>query len=513
MKKLSSLHPAIQESAVYGTGTLLSQVIAAVRGLIIASLLGPASYGLWKSVQVVLDWLSYTHAGVLHGMARSIPISRQSGNADEENASRGTGLIVAVISSVLAGGVLVAVTSHSTTVSWGVWIGIAALLLLTQLFRFIHMICLAEGRFAVLSSANLLMALLSLLFMLWWVPKYGVYGVLLGLGGGYLGAIFLGFARSIYLVSWGGFSFSQTAKRLAFAGFPFMAVDGLFVVWQRLDRVILIPFYGAESAALGYYGLATMVASFAIQIPQVFTRVLFRRTVPVFEAMGEDSEEARQLTKKHLEIPCLLAASTSPLLLSLGIAGSWMMVFYFLPDYSSIRNSEIVGCEESIALLLVAAYGCSLGLSFRNIYTGINRQWRLAAIYVITSVVTLLPPLLLLYGEEGLDPSGIKTAGWGMVLGSTLFAVIALVDCCSIRGSDLKETIGLACRATWPLMVFAAWTWAAVGTLPSTSQEGPPLIYWALLLLSSLIVHTPIAVYGFVTIWKEIPSQNQSAAR
>ncbi|MCA9438717.1 MAG: hypothetical protein KC978_23225, partial [Candidatus Omnitrophica bacterium] len=60
MKKGSQLHPAIRETVLYGTGTLIAQVISALRGVLIASILGPATYGLWKSVQVAYDWLAYT---------------------------------------------------------------------------------------------------------------------------------------------------------------------------------------------------------------------------------------------------------------------------------------------------------------------------------------------------------------------------------------------------------------------------------------------------------------------
>ena len=43
------------ETVLYGTGTFLSQTISALRGLVIAGMLEPATYGLWKSIQVGLD--------------------------------------------------------------------------------------------------------------------------------------------------------------------------------------------------------------------------------------------------------------------------------------------------------------------------------------------------------------------------------------------------------------------------------------------------------------------------
>ncbi|MCA9432305.1 MAG: hypothetical protein KC940_17465, partial [Candidatus Omnitrophica bacterium] len=360
MKKGSQLHPAIRETVLYGTGTLIAQVISALRGVLIASILGPATYGLWKSVQVAYDWLAYTHFGILHGMAREIPILRKAGDTRSESSVRRIGLKAAVVTSIAAGLLLILFTWKKGEVPWTVWIGIALLLLPTQLFRFVHMICLAEGRFGVLSLANLALAVSSLLFMWILTPTYGIYGVIGGLGLGYMLSLVLAGARGIFRVGIREAMESVPLKSLVTAGFSFMAVDGLFVFWQRLDRLALIPFYGAESEALGFYGLATMVAAFGIQIPQVFTRVLFRRTVPVFDPSNQTTGSD---LRKHLKAPALLVASLSPLLLSLGTVSSWGMIAWLLPAYSQLTGSQTSGCEESIAILLWACAACSVGLS------------------------------------------------------------------------------------------------------------------------------------------------------
>ncbi|MCA9448800.1 MAG: hypothetical protein KC931_16890, partial [Candidatus Omnitrophica bacterium] len=228
MKKGSQLHPAIRETFLYGTGTLIAQVISALRGVLIASILGPATYGLWKSVQVAYDWLAYTHFGILHGMAREIPILRKAGDTRSEISVRRIGLKAAVVTSIAAGLLLILFTWKKGEVPWTVWIGIALLLLPTQLFRFVHMICLAEGRFGVLSLANLALAVSSLLFMWILTPTYGIYGVIGGLGLGYVLSLVLAGARGIFRVGVLEAMESVPLKSLVTAGFSFMAVDGLF---------------------------------------------------------------------------------------------------------------------------------------------------------------------------------------------------------------------------------------------------------------------------------------------
>lgn len=93
----------LQETAIYGAGTFLSQVLSGLRGMMMAGMLGPSEYGFWKVIQVGIDYLSYSHIGFLHGLARQVPFYRSCGDKDKETEARSRALMVTWISSVLAG--------------------------------------------------------------------------------------------------------------------------------------------------------------------------------------------------------------------------------------------------------------------------------------------------------------------------------------------------------------------------------------------------------------------------
>jgi O-antigen/teichoic acid export membrane protein len=442
---MSSRKPgsAVQEGLLYGAGTVLSQGISALRGLVIAGLLGPKEYGLWKSLQVVLDYMAYTHFGVLHGLARELPGLSQGEDRVLEARTRRISFWVALGTSFLAGVLLVAATAGSEPRLWHLWFGIAGLLVGMQLIRYQIMVCQATGALGLLGLADVAMALVSFGAMWWWVPRWGIWGVFAGLGAGISVAVLLGTGGGVFVSVLPTRPKSDTPpvlRQLLWKGFPFMAVDGLFVVWQRIDRVALILIFGAESEELGYYGLAVMVASFAVQVPQILMRVLFRRTLRDFDREEGSTED---FLNKHLWLPWMATALGLPLLFAIGATVSNLLVAVFLPEY--------VEAQFSILLLLGATYWCGLGLSVRNLFTARNAQWRLGGIYLGSMLLTFVLAYLL----AGL---GIEAGAFGMLAGSGSFAVMSLWDNCRYFGVG-RRAFSLFGWGLGPSITFGMWAW------------------------------------------------------
>ena len=498
MKQRKSHVSVLRESLVHGTGVLVSQFISAVRGLVVAGLLGEARYGLWKSVQVGLDYLAYSHFGVLHGMARLVPLFRKSGERGNELAARYLALLVALATAVVAGLLLVAFTSGAERHLWHLWIGIALLLIPNQLIRYLSWVCLADGKFAVLSVCDILAASVSFVVMWWIVPSWGVLGVLAGLGVGFTSAIAVGWVSGM-LPSWKDrktcTNVAEVTKNLVQAGFPFMFVDGLFVVWQRIDRVVLVTLYGAETKELGWYGLAVMVASFAIQIPQTLMRVLFRRTVTASEENLPGTKETASSLQKHVELPARVVAGTTPVLLGLGTVASWVVIRAFLPGY---REAEV-----PIAVLMLASYWAGVGLSLRNLYTATNRQWRLGGIYSLSIATTVLSIYLMAWFARHANSMGIRAGAIGMVVGSLVFAVVSLADTCRHLDFTLSQFGSLLLKITGPFLALSCWTWLALGyRTPVIIHEGLSMERLAFDLATCLLITGPAAFWTIRTLFR-----------
>lgn len=452
-----------------------------------AGMLGPSEYGFWKVIQVGIDYLSYSHIGFLHGLARQVPFYRSCGDKDKETEARSRALMVTWISSVLAGLGAILVTFPLPRETWFAWMGLAAILVPAQLFRYLHMTCLADGRFAVLSGANLLLAIVPFVVMYLTIPLWGLYGVFAGLVMGYASGVVLGWMRGIFVTPsfpWSAWR-SPVVRDLLLTGFPFMCVDGLFVIWQGIDRLVLAGLYGARSEALGHYGLAVMIASFATQIPQVVNRVLFRRTVGAFTRQaGEGGMELR----RHVDLPTFAVAGWAPVFLAPCLLGSMVLIHLFLPVYApSIAPT---------AWQLLSCYWIGVGMLVRNVFTATNRQWRLGGIYIIAIGITAGTIYLDWWLSGGHSRLGISAGGLGAMLGAMAAALLSLIDTARWLKYSPRDLAVLLLQSTLPFLPYAGWTWWVVG-IPTdwTHFSMRTVSGLSVQLLAGLILCAPAALW------------------
>ncbi len=495
----------LKETVIYGAGTFLSQVLSGLRGMMVAKMLGPAAYGFWKVIQVGIDYLSYAHVGFLHGLARQVPFYRSRGEGGKEAEARTRVLWVTLVSSFLAGVFAVLVTIPLPRETWFAWIGLAVILIPAQLFRYLHMTCLADGRFAVLSGANLLMAGMSFVVMYLAIPSWGIYGVFAGLAIGYGCGVVLGWGRGIFVIPsfpWSAWH-SPVVRDLLTAGFPFMCVDGLFVIWQGIDRLALASLYGARSEAMGHYGLAVMIASFATQIPQVVNRVLFRRTVGAFTKQVDGTDTELIDLRRHVDLPTFAVAGWAPVLLAPCLLGSVVLIHLFLPEYSPAITPT--------ALQLLSCYWIGVGMLVRNVFTATNRQWRLGGIYLVAITITV-GTIYLDWGlNGGHSRLGISAGGVGALLGALVAAILSLIDTARWLKYSGKDLAGLLVRSTLPFLPFAAWTWWVV-TIPKEWDSISLAMVRELcfLMITGLVLCAPAAVWVLHRVLRMTSSRSSS---
>ena len=105
----------------------LSEAFYMIRGLVLAGILGPASFGIWTSMRMVLTLGAYAHIGAHGGMLQRSAFLSGAGEEDRADAYRRVAAAVSLTGSFAVAAVLVAVVA-STAAPTGVWMALAAVL-------------------------------------------------------------------------------------------------------------------------------------------------------------------------------------------------------------------------------------------------------------------------------------------------------------------------------------------------------------------------------------------------
>jgi O-antigen/teichoic acid export membrane protein/SAM-dependent methyltransferase len=268
---------------VYGA-TLVAQAVQGVRSLAVAGLLGPQQFGLWKSLQLILFYSSWTDLGARRAVGRQIPFLRGAGQASASVGAQQAAWLLTLIPTVMVALALL-FADHFTgdvTLARGLMV-FAPVLLTTRVLVYLFEIANAEKAFAVRARGVIWLALLDgalAPLASWW-------------GGVWLfmwSVTLVNAVITVYLAR--GLSFSA---RLAWSmpdlrqtmaiGLPITASAFAFDLLKTLDRTVIVALMGTES--VGYYGLAMVLFEITSAVPLLFGQVLLPHLV---ERFGKDGD-------------------------------------------------------------------------------------------------------------------------------------------------------------------------------------------------------------------------------
>ncbi len=111
----------IRDSVGLALATYVARAVMLARGLVAAVVLGPAGFGAWNALSLVLDYGGYASAGALQGLELRLPVAE--GQGDRAAARRLLGGAWSVIAAAFAlfalavGAALVAGTPLLTAVA------------------------------------------------------------------------------------------------------------------------------------------------------------------------------------------------------------------------------------------------------------------------------------------------------------------------------------------------------------------------------------------------------------
>lgn len=438
----------VRDTAGIALSQYLSRFVQMFRGVIAARLLGPATYGSWNALLLVLDYGILTQLGLQQGLDQDVPASlKQDPGARTDRVKRGgvAGMIVLWI--VFAIGMLVYLVSAPRRLAegWGIsGVMLMVIAVLLQELIFYHGTLLrSHGRIGVVSVSLSIQAILGGLSGLALLFPMGPWGLLVGW--------LIGQVAALIYIRIEGASIAPLAlvpneetRRLLVRGLPIFLFMAASTLLKSIDRVMILKFLSVE--ALGLYSVGLMGISMLLYLPESIAYVLYPRLISRFAETGDAALTAREMAR-----PLAVVAWLMPLIV--GFAVFWVreLVELFLPAYApGVR---------AVLTLLFGALGLALA-SIPSFYImAIRRQVFLVPIALLAVVTDIT--LILLFLRAGAKIEGVALA---VSLGYALYGLGLLGYAAMHATSTIKSRVGFVLRSALPsiltvVLCVSLFTW------------------------------------------------------
>lgn len=451
--------------ATYGLSRGATEAMLAVRGVLLALLLGPAAFGTWALLRLAMRYSNLSAISVYRGLELELLQGRATSSSQRREvaaaAALGFVLVVSGTITVLALGASFLVQEGADRLLLR---GFAAASLTESLYGYALVCTRIRGdlrRYSLLESGTSVLHLLCAVGLGWvW-----------GLGGAFIGltlANLLGMAAAARWVDFRPALDLDPIRRMLRVGFPVMLSMGVGILLATGDRWV-VALWGGQTM-LGYYAFAGSLTAAAAVLAVVVRTVVFPQVYGQASSAG-----AAAALRSHVEGVLLpFARLLPPLLGALSLALA-PLIAAAMPHYTAAI------APARLFLLAGAAMGLVNLASVGAVAAG--RQRRLPLYAASALAVTLLISVVALASGRGL----------GAVAGATFaghLVFAALVLRLNVRESGLQRADRLVATILLPLVWCAAAVVISSALFPGVELRSAASAFGVYLLLLVPLVST-----------------------
>jgi len=439
---VSNLAPPrfVRDTAGVAISQYLSRFVQLFRGIVAARLLGPAAYGSWNALLLVLDYGILSQLGLQQGLDQEIPGAITRGNeAETQTLKKGgvSGMIVLWILFAAAIGAYLAMTPRRVAEGWGAaGVMLMVLAVLLQEMIFYHGTLLrSHGRIGVVSKALTVQAIAGGLLGIGLVFPIGAWGLLAGwLGGQAIALVYL--RREGAEIAPFAFVPNEGTKKLLARGFPIFLFMASSMVLKSIDRIMILRFLSIE--ALGYYSIGLMGVSMLLYIPDSISYVLYPRMLAKYAATHDPDAVAREMLRPIATIAWLM-----PLVVGVSVFFVREAVVVLLPKY--------LPGVPALSILLFGTLGLALSSVPSFYIMAIQKQMKLLPLAL--GAILLDVGGILLFLKLGWKLEGVAL---GVSTGYVVYGVGLLVYAASHLAGSRVERALFVVRSVLPTLWAAA---------------------------------------------------------
>jgi O-antigen/teichoic acid export membrane protein len=394
-----------------------ARAVLLARGLVGAVALGPAGFGAWNALNLILDYGAFASGGVLQGLDLRLPGPTVRGEA---GAARR--LLAGAWSVVLAGGALFALLVVGALVTgrpvllrglgWGPPLLMLAAALLQLAIQYHGSALRARGRFGAVSSSAAVQALLGGGLGIFLVVRHGIPGLLWGwLAGTLVALVWLRRAAPDVPLRPGA---ARAGVAMVRGGFVVFASFLVSLVLRSLDRVAFVHFGKAEH--LGAYSLGLMAAGLVLYLPEAAGTVFYPRIVAAADGALDPAVVRAQVLRAQRALTVLMPPAVAVAMVWVGpVLTAWMP-----------RYAEAIG---AVRLLAVGALLLSASTLPGYWLLGVGRGRSLLAAGLAATAVAAV----LVFGVASRVPlpapvAAASSAGYGLFAAAIVAAAARDLD-------------------------------------------------------------------------------------
>ncbi len=380
-----------------GSSLYLTRVFYLLRGLVTARILGPADYGVWGALSILLNYANLTPLGSAEAVGREIPYYAQKGDEARVRSTKELAFSFNLYASLL-GSLAVLVFAlvrrpHLEPLYFHGLLVVAAGMTLQQLYYFYGIVLRAEKRFVYRSKIEVVYAAVNVPSSIVLVVLYGIYGLFAAFVLNLIGLV-------AYLIAKVPIRLRLRLPRAPLAdlmriGFPIYLIGIVYTVFASVDRLVIVKYLSA--ADMGFYTIALTLMTVLGEAPVVVAQVMSPNLIERYSRAKSVDE-----VFPFVQLPTMAIAYCFPALLVPAVFGFEYLVLYVLPRF----QPGFVPLE----ILVLGSFFIGVLRGPSSFLLAVRRQTAAVLIYALAVVIALALNVAFVKAGFGLRGIALATA-------------------------------------------------------------------------------------------------------
>ncbi len=386
----------IRDTSIFTVARYAAYFFTILTGLVIARVLGPASFGVYSALMLIVTYSQYSHLGLLPAMTKKVPFYRGKKEYDKaretENIAFSGAMIIIILISltlIIASFFIKNLDEHTIN---GMRI-VAMIIVLQQIFFFYQNHLRVEKKFLMIGKTLLVYSIAYFIFIIILIIRFRLEGIFFALLIAYCIVLFYIFKKEKFK-----FKITIMPKKIVQLmrfGFPLLTIGIMSIFLISIDKLMIIKFM--DKIQLGYYSIATLIAGIILFIPKSISSVIFPH---LLERYGEKEDKAH--IKNYLFQPTLIISYLMPVVAGLIFITAPVAIYYILPKY-------IQGIT-AVKILVCAVFFMSIVSTSNHFLVTINKERKLLLVQPISIVVAIILNYVFIINGYGIKGVAIATA-------------------------------------------------------------------------------------------------------